>query len=132
MNNLSIRKFLLFVLLFSLSVAVCEAQSFKRYPTRHPGRSLSRKSPGGRSKDVKIREPRSVEKAKNKQAAKEKQYKQDYSNSIKDNRKYFLEIQTPEVQARMKENRKNADATVKAKKKKNASGMKKAGKKYRR
>jgi hypothetical protein len=132
MNNLSIRKFLLFALLFSLSIAVCEAQSFKRYPTRHPGRSLSRKSPGGRSKEVKIREPRAVEKAKKKQLNKVKQQDKDYSNYIKGNRKHFLEIQAPDVQARIKQNRKNAEATYKAKKTKNTSGMKKAGKKYRR
>jgi hypothetical protein len=131
MNNLSVRKFLLFALLFSLSVAVIEAQSFKRYPTRHPGRSLTRKTPG-KSKEVKIREPKAVEKAKNKQAAKEKQQDQDYANYVKDNRKHFLEIQTTDVQARVKQNRKDSEANYKAKKKKNASGMKKAGKKYRR
>jgi len=132
MNNLSGRKFLLVALLFSLSVAVSEAQSFKRYPTKHPGRSLSRKSPGGRSKEVKIREPRAVEKAKKKQLNKVKRQDQDYANYVKDNRKHFLEIQTTDVQARVKQNRKDSEANYKAKKKKNTSGMKKAGKKYRR
>jgi hypothetical protein len=130
MNNLSIRKFLLFFFILSLSVAVSEAQSFKRNPPKHYGRGLIRKSPG-RAKNIKIKEPRTVEKAKKKQAAREKQLKQDYAEFVKNNRKRSIEMQTPEVQARMTQNIKDADANYKAKKKRIASGSKKAGKKYR-
>jgi len=131
MNSLSIRKLLFTALILSIFVSVSEAQSFKRHPVRHPGRSLTRKTPG-RSKEVKIREPRAVEKAKKKQLNKVKQQDRDYANYVKGNRKHFLEIQTPDVQARIIQNRKDAEASYKAKKKTNASGMKKAGKKYRR
>jgi hypothetical protein len=131
MNNISIRKILMFFIIFGLSVAVCEAQSFKRYSVRHPGRSMNRKTPK-RAKEVKIREPRKVEKAKRIQQAKEKQNDEDYKQFVRENRKRSIEIQTPEVQERMRQNIKDAEENYKIKKKRNTAGMKRAGRKYRR
>ena len=58
----------------------------------------------GKKKQVKVKEPRSVTKAKKKQEANERKLKKDYAASIKRSQKRTIEIQTPEVQARMKQN----------------------------
>ena len=130
MNSLSIKKFLIFSLFFSLSVSVCQAQSFDR-PPAHRLQNHSRKG-ALRSKTIKVREPKAVEKAKNKAEAKEKKDKKAYAKSVKENQKHSIEIQTPEVKERMKQNIKNSNASYKAKKKNNLSRSKKSGRKYRR
>jgi transcriptional regulator of nitric oxide reductase len=78
------------------------------------------------------REPRAVVRAKKKQEAKDRQLKKDYEKFVKDNKKRSFEIQTPEVQERMKQNQKDADAKYKAKKKANTAKTKRAAKKYKR
>jgi hypothetical protein len=87
------------------------------------------KSPG-RRKQVKIRKPMTASKAKREQETNEKKLKRDYKKFVRDNRKRALEIQTPDVRERMKQNRKDADSNYKAKKKAISSKGKKAGKKY--
>lgn len=75
-------------------------------------------------------EPKAAKKARKKQEAKKKQQKKDYADFVKANQKRSVEIQTPEVQERMKQNLKDADSKYKNKKKVNTSRTKKAGKKY--
>ncbi len=70
-------------------------------------------------------------KAKRMQDAKLRKQKRDYGKFVESSRKRSIEIQTPEVQTRMKQNNKNADATYKLKKKKTASKTRKAGRKYK-
>ena len=54
-----------------------------------------------------------------------------YEAYIKESKKRSYEIQTPEVQERMKANRKESDLRYKSKKKKISDQSKKAGRKYR-
>ena len=70
-------------------------------------------------------------KAKRKQDAKLRKQKKDYGKFVESSRKRSIEIQSPEVQARMKQNNKNADANYKTKKKMTAAKSRKAGRKYR-
>jgi hypothetical protein len=70
-------------------------------------------------------------KAKRMQEAKLRKQKRDYGKFVESSRKRSIEIQTPEVQTRMKQNNKNAEANYKMKKKKTASKSRKAGRKYR-
>ena len=81
-------------------------------------------------KQGKAREPRSVRKAKQQQALKEKNRKKEYAEFVKENRKRSYEIQTDEVKERMKANRKNTKKSYAEKKKKNANAGKRASKKY--
>jgi poly-D-alanine transfer protein DltD len=78
------------------------------------------------------REPKAAKKARLKQAAKDKKLKKDYEKFVKNNQKRSIEIQTPEVQARMKQNQKDANSQYKAKKKNNSTRTRKAGRKYAR
>jgi HD superfamily phosphohydrolase len=76
------------------------------------------------------KEPKAAKKARLKQAAKDKKLKKDYEKFVKNNQKRSIEIQTPEVQARMKQNQKDANSQYKAKKKNNSTRTRKAGRKY--
>lgn len=130
MNKLYMKRIFLFMLILSLAVGSTHAQAFKKNTSRKVERQLFGRT-SGKKKVVKIREPRSVVKAKKKQANKEKKLKREYAKSVKRSQKRSVEIQTPEVQARMKQDKKDTAARNKAKKKKVKEGNKKAARKYR-
>ncbi len=88
-------------------------------------------SPQSKNRKTKIKKPMSVKKAQRLQAKKEKKLKRDSEKFIKENRKRSLEIQTPEVQKRMKDNIKDANNRYKDKRKNTTSRTKKAKKKYK-
>ena len=69
--------------------------------------------------------------AKKKQEANDRRLKKDYDKSVKQSQKRTIDIQTPEVQARMKQNKKEDVTRYKDKKKKVKEGSKRAGKKYK-
>lgn len=93
-----------------------------------PGSGLNART---RKNDTRMRGPRAAEKAKKKQAANERKADREYEAYVKESRKRAVAIQTPEVQARMKANRKEADLRYKDKKKRVSGRSAKAGKKYR-
>ena len=130
MNNLYRRKFLFIVFALSLVIGSCNAQILHIGGSRNLEKGLFGKSLG-KKKVVKVKEPRKVTKAKKKQEAKDKKLKKDSAKAVKRSQKRTIEIQTPEVQERMKQNRKNSDIRDKEKKKKVSAGTKKAGKKYK-
>jgi hypothetical protein len=130
MNNILMKKFLLIFIISSMVMGTVNAQLFHRNAANKAekglfGKSLSKK------KQVKVKEPKSVLKAKKEQEANERKLKKDYAASIKRSRKRTIEIQTPEVQARMKQNQIDTKERDKAKKKKIKESSKKAGKKYK-
>ena len=124
------RKFFLFVFILSLAMGSCNAQLFNKKVSRNPDRGLSGKSPG-KNKEAKVKEPRTVLKGKRKQETKDRKLKRDYEKSVKRSQKRTIDIQTPEVQARMKQNQKDSATRDKEKKKKVKTNSKKAGKKYK-
>jgi hypothetical protein len=124
------RKLLLMMFILYLGIHSGDAQIFQKGGLRHADRGSVSKS-SNRRKEVKVREPRSVMKAKKKQEAQDRQIKREYNKYIKWSRKRTLDIQTPEVQARMKKDRKDAASRDKAKKKIVKAGSKKAGRKYK-
>ena len=128
MKNHQIKKLILLLLIILLSFSVCEAQKSKG-KINNPERALFGKSLNNKS--VKYKESPSVLRAKKKQAANEKKYKKAYEDYIKEERKRALKIQSPEVQARMINNRKEADLKYKEKKKRNKQAARKTGKKYK-
>ncbi|HUX58503.1 MAG TPA: hypothetical protein VMV77_16150 [Bacteroidales bacterium] len=123
------RKFFLFVFIFLLAIETCNAQIFHKKGSVRAEKALFRKSSG--SKKIKVKEPRVVLKAKKKQEANDKKLKKEYAQSVKRSRGRSIKIQSPEVQARMKQNRKDSSAQSKIKKKKVRASSKKAGKKYK-
>jgi hypothetical protein len=126
MNKLSFNKFLVFSLIFSLTLAVCEAQSFDR-----PKAPRQQHHKPVKSKTAKVKGSKSVEKAKKKQAAKDKKHDKDYEKLVRENQKHSMEIQTTKVKSRMKQNVKDSNSSYKAKKKKNTARTKTGRKKYK-
>jgi len=127
MKNLQVKKLILLLLIISLAFSVCEAQKSKG-KINNPERALFGKSLN--NKTVKYKESPSVVRAKKKQAANEKKLKKEYEAYIKDQRKRAMKIQSPEVQTRMINNRKEADSKYKEKKKRNKQAARKTAKKY--
>ncbi|MCX6301132.1 MAG: hypothetical protein NTW82_03020 [Bacteroidia bacterium] len=130
MNRLSAFKYLLAMLVFILAVSVCNAYPVINGNVSGNGSEMVN-APQSRKKKAKIKRPVSAEKAQKAADAKDKKRKKDSEKYIKENQKRSIEIQTPEVQERMKQNVKDADARYKDKKKNSTARTKKAGKKYR-
>ncbi len=130
MNHLSALKYLLAMLVLMLAVSVCNAYPVLKDSVLKDGSEMVTAQQSRKKKD-KISKPVSAEKAQKKAEAKDKKRRKDSDKYIEENRKRSIEIQTPEVQDRMKQNVKDANARYKAKKKNNATRGKKAGRKYR-
>jgi hypothetical protein len=126
---MSFKKILVFSLSISFSLIVCEAQSFSRPAAPKQQKSISKKP--GKQKKAKVIGPKSAQKAQKEQDAKERRKKKDSRKAVKEFQNHALEIQSPEVRERIKQNRKNSDSNYKAKKKNNASRTRNAGKRYR-
>jgi len=124
------RKSFLILIISLLSLGTCNAQIFKKNVSRKTEKELFGKS-SRKSKGLKVKEPKKVIKAKKKQESKEKKQKRDYVKYVSRSQKRTLQIQTPEVQARMKQNKKDSAVRDRAKKKKAKISTKKAGKKYK-
>ena len=131
MNRLSIRRLPVFLLvIFTVGISVCDAQPLGTGPvgrTRHSlfGISFSKIS----STDVKA--PKSVNQVKKEQEKKKKHEDADWAKSVKESQKRTVKIQSPEVQARMKQNQKDIKTREKTKKAKNSASTKEAAKKYK-
>jgi hypothetical protein len=128
MKDFPFKKLLYIFLILFCSVSVCEAQRYKKN-IRNPERELFKKSLN--NKTVKYRESPSIVRAKRKQAANEKKLDKEYDAHVKESRKRSVEIQSPEVKARMLENRKESDLKYKEKKKNRTERSKKTARKYK-
>jgi len=131
MRILPISRIVIFIVILSSMVTLCEAQSFKRPAAPRQGKNVMKRSPA-KKRQVKIKEPRVAVKARKKKEADERKRTRDYKKYVKANRQRSLEIQTPEVRARMKQNMKNARDNYKLKKKNIIANSRKSGRKYRR
>lgn len=126
MNKLINVKVLLLLFLLLLPTGFCDAQIFHKNPEKELfGKTLNKK------KQAKVKEPRTVLRAKRKQEANDRKLKKQYEKSVRRSQKRTVEIQTPEVQARMKQNKKDTAIREKGKKKKVESSTKRAGRKYK-
>jgi hypothetical protein len=130
MNNLPSKRIIISLLALSLTVPVCQAQSFSR-PSAPKQQNSSSKGPLKHKKTAKIKIPRAAEKSKKGQEAKQDKLKKDYGKYVKENQKRSIEIQSPAVKARMKQNIKDSDTSYKTKHKNSATHTRRAGKKYK-
>jgi len=124
MNSLSIRKFLFFLFIFSLLTLSANAQVNQN----NPGGQKFRVSQSSNSS--KIKKPKNVVRTKKKQEANDRRLKKEYDKSVLRSQKRTVEIQTPDVQERMKQNKKDYIKRDKEKKKKVRQATKEAGGKY--
>jgi len=130
MNNLSVKKLFAALMLILFTVSVCNAQTFERSPAPRQNKSIANKGPK-KQKVVKVKGPKAAQKAQRKQAAKDRKLKNDYKKFVKNNQKRSIQIQTPEVQDRMKQNIKDANSNYKSKRKSSVTRTKTAAQKYR-
>jgi hypothetical protein len=125
MNKLIIKRVLFTFFILLIISGQGNAQIFHKDPEKQLfGKTHLKK------KEVKVRQPRSVLRAKRKQEANERKLKKDYEKSVIKSQKRTVEIQSPDVQDRMKQNKKDITARDKGKHKKLKSGNKEARKKY--
>jgi hypothetical protein len=126
MNNISWRTFFIFIFILSLSTGSSNAQIFHKNPEKQLfGKTL------GKKKEAKVKEPRSVLKAKRKQEANDRKLQKAYDKNITRSQKRTIDIQSPEVQTRMKQNKKDYTKRDKDKKKKVRTSTRSAGRKYK-
>jgi hypothetical protein len=130
MKCVSLKKVLILSVVLCFSATAGYSQSFDRPASPKQQKGVSRKPM--KQKKNRVVGPKSVKKAQEKQARNDRKLKKDYQEYVKENQKRSLEIQTPEVRERMKQNVKNADASYKAKKKQNAARTRNAARKYNR
>lgn len=124
MSNLSGKK-LLIILIIVLTASSCSPLFHKNHERHIFGKThLNRK-------EAKIKEPRRVKSAKKKQEKNERKQKKEYKKSVKQTQQRSLDIQTPEVRERMKQNKKNTVIRDRSKKKKDKANSKRASNKYK-
>jgi|WetSurMetagenome_2_1015567.scaffolds.fasta_scaffold00397_8 hypothetical protein len=131
MNNLSVRRIFFLIFILSLAGSSVNGQIFHKNSSRKVEKRLYGKTTLGNKKAAKAAEPRSVTRAKKKQEAKKRKLDKKYAQSISSSRKRTVEIQSPEVQERMKQNQKESITRDKEKKRNIKTSTKKAGKKYK-
>ena len=120
MNNLYLRVFILYLFFALCAAGTSNAQASYRSGSKNPEKALFGKT-AGKKKKTKTKEPRSVSNAKKKQEKNEKRLKKESAEYIRQSKKRAYDIQTPEVQARMKQNEKDTALSVIRKKRKRRS-----------
>jgi hypothetical protein len=130
MKELSFRQIIFLILILSFGFSVCEAQTSTDRAPKPEKKGLfglfSGKKSGGKANS-----PKSVKATKKEQEKKKKKADDEYYKSVKESQKRSVDIQTPAVQERMKQNKKETKEREKAKKKRTRAQTKKAGKKYK-
>ena len=125
MNKITVKKVSLLFFLLSVTIGSISAQIFHKNPEKELfGKTSVNK------KEAKVKEPRSVVRSKKKQEANVRKLNKNIEKSVRRSQKRTIDIQTSEVQARMKQNKKDNTARDKEKKKKVKASTKRAWKKY--
>jgi hypothetical protein len=122
------KKIFLFVLIISVIQCMCIGQDNRQPAPSKPGKGIFGNLHIFGKKD-KIKYPGSARKAQKKQEVNKQKLKKEYEKSIVQSQERTLEIQTPDVKARMKQNKKETAARNKAKKKHVRQSSRKARKK---
>lgn len=126
MKRLSFRQLIVILLVYSVGFSLCEAQDRAPKPKKgFFGLFSGKKKPGT------VRAPRSAGQVKKEQEKKKKQNDLAWAKAVKESQKRTIEIQTPEVRSRMKQDQKDIEAREKARIKKSAKAARAAGKKYK-
>jgi hypothetical protein len=130
MNYLYLKNILAILLLAWIAIGPCQAQYPGGSHSKNPEKALFGKTLGNH-KNSTVKESKAVRKAKKKQKKNQKKIKKEYAKSVEQSRQRTYDIQSPEVQARMKEDKKNIAARDKEKKEHIRLNTRKAGKKYK-
>ena len=118
------------VFILYLEIGSGNARVFQTGDLRYADWGLFGKS-SDRKKGAKVKEPRSVLKAKKKQEAQDRKIKREYKKYIKWSQKRTYDIQTREVKARMRKDKRDSATRDRVKRKLFRTSSKKAGRKYK-
>lgn len=129
MNYLYLRRILFSILIIILVPLAVNAQSSVKSISKNQTKNLPSKS-GLNSKRTRSKGPKSPKNAKREQERNEKRLKKESAEYIEQSRKRAYDIQTPEVQARMRQNEKDIATRDKEKKKRAKLVTRKAGRRY--
>jgi hypothetical protein len=128
MNTLSLKWLAIVLLILGTAFTPVDGQAKRG---KNPEKALFGKSKKIKTKSTKTKEPKSVTKAKRSQEEKQLKLKKDYFDNVDKSKKKAYKIQSPEVQARMRQNQKNISDREKSKQKKRASSTKRGASKYK-
>ncbi|MGD0582827.1 MAG: hypothetical protein ABR974_07770 [Bacteroidales bacterium] len=131
MRRISFKHLIICLVIFFTAFLTVAGQSAGRTRGKNPEKALFGKTRKIKTKNKKVREPKSVTKAKDKQKKNQAKIKKDYFNSVDASKKRAYKIQSPEVQARMKQNQKNITDREKTKKKKVSTSTRRGARKYK-
>jgi hypothetical protein len=123
------RKFVFIVIIAFLGLDSANAIDFPRNGPAAVETGLQGK-PRRSKRSTSVRKPRSAKRAIREQEAADRKLDREYAKFVKDSRERAFDIQTPEVKARMKKDKKVTVARDNLKKKKIKKSNRKAGNKY--
>ena len=130
MKRLSVRQLVVLTLVLTVVISVCEAQSSADRAPKPAGKGLFGLFSGKKS-SRKIVAPKNTSQVEKEQEKKKKKSDEDYAKAVKESQKRTFKIQTPDVQDRMKQNKKDITSREKARKKNISKATRKAGSKYK-
>jgi hypothetical protein len=125
MKRISYRRLILFILVLFIGISYCEAQDRAPKPKKGLFGFLS-----GKKKASGVKSPKSASRVQKEQKKKEKKKNLEWAKSVRESQKRTIQIQTPDVQNRMKQDKKDIEAREKARTKKASKATKQGGKKY--
>jgi len=120
---------LVLIFIFS-SIATVNGTQAESIKGRNPEKSLFGKKKKIKTKSRKPKESKKVTQAKKKAEKKQLKIKQDYFDYVDKSKKRAYQIQSPEVQARMRQNQKDITSREKDKKKNKSSATRRGASKY--
>lgn len=126
MKQLAFHRIILIILVMIVVCTSCNSRLFSRMQVRKAERSMS----GSERSSRRIIEPKAARKAKEKQEKNQKKLKADYYKSINKSKKRTIDIQTPEVQERMKQDIRDIKKRDKTVKKRSGNVTHRGAKKY--
>jgi hypothetical protein len=127
MKRLFFRRLVVFLFFFMIGISLCEAQDRAPKPARKGlfGLFSGKKNSGG------VKAPKSASRVQKEQDKKKKRQDLEWAKSVKESQKRTIQIQTPEVQNRMKQDKKDIAAREKERMKKSSKATRSAAKKYK-
>jgi hypothetical protein len=127
MKRLSFRQLIVFFVVFTIGISLCEAQDRAPKPAKKGVFGLF----SGKKSSSRVKAPKSASKVQKEQDRKDKKKDADWAKTVKESQKRTIKIQTPEVQNRMKQDQKDITAREKARMKKSSKTTRSGAKKYK-
>jgi len=130
MNRISFRQLIITILIFVIFISFCDAQPVGTGPVGRTKRGFFSRI-FVKKQNTGVKKPKSASQVKKEKEKKDKIKREANAKSSSETQKRTHKLQTPEVQARMKQNQKDIIEREKARKKKTSESTRKARQKYK-